>query len=127
VGNVTKGMQWTVDQVNAIVQGGLWPTTAIIVTWDDWGGWFDHVNPPNLEQWKDGTQFRLGSRVRCLVLSPYAKSGYISKVQHSHVSLVKFCESFFGLASLNQRDAGSDDMSDRFDFTRQSAPSPSSS
>src|SRR6266436_9926436 len=63
VGNVTHGMQWTVDQVNAVVQGGLWPKTAIFITWDDWGGWLDHVDPENVEQWTDGTQFRYGSRV----------------------------------------------------------------
>lgn len=50
VGNVTHGMQWTVDQVSAVARGGLWPKTAIFVTWDDWGGWFDHVDPPNVEQ-----------------------------------------------------------------------------
>ena len=127
VGNVTHGMQWTVDQVNAIVKGGLWPSTAIFITWDDWGGWYDHVNPPNVESWKDdgthptynGTQFRYGSRVGCLVLSPFAKSGYISKILHSHVSLLKFCETVFGLGPLNKRDASSDDMSDCFDFTAQ--------
>ncbi len=92
VGNVTHGMEWTVRQVNAIVQGGLWPKTAIFITWDDWGGWLDHVDPPEVEKWKDGTQFRYGSRVGCLVLSAYAKSGHISKALHSHVSLLKFCE-----------------------------------
>jgi phospholipase C len=141
VGNVTHGMQWTVEQVNAIVHGGLWPTTAIFITWDDWGGWYDHVDPPNAEPWKhdlqhperdgnhpqwDGTQFRYGSRVGCLVLSPYAKSGYISKVLHSHISLVKFCEKTFGLPSLNHRDAKADDMADCFDFTRQPAAPPGS-
>jgi phospholipase C len=124
VGNVTNGMQWTVDQVNAIVQGGLWPRTAIFITWDDWGGWYDHVDPPEVEKWTDGTQFRYGSRVGCLVLSPYAKSGYISKVLHSHVSLVKFCETTFGLPPLNARDSAADDMSDCFDFTQQPLLSP---
>lgn len=120
VGNVTHGMQWTVAQVNAVVQGGLWPTAAIFITWDDWGGWFDHVDPPELEKWTDGTQFRYGSRVPCLVLSPYAKPGYISKAQHSHVSLLKFCGSMFGLPALNQRMAQADDMIDCFNF--QQAP-----
>jgi phospholipase C len=56
VGNVTHGMQWTVAQVNAIVKGGLWPSTAIFITWDDWGGWLDRVDPPQVETWpKDGT------------------------------------------------------------------------
>ena len=90
-------MQWTVSQVNAIIQGGLWPQTAIFITWDDWGGWYDHVNPPEVEKWTDGTQFRYGTRVGCLVLSPYAKAGYISRTLHSHVSIVKFCETIFGL------------------------------
>jgi phospholipase C len=131
MGNVTKGMQWTVDQVNSVAQGGLWATSVMFITWDDWGGWFDHVDPPNVESWPDnghpgyrGSQFRYGSRVGCLVLSPYAKVGYISRVMHSHVSLVKFCENTFGLAALNKRDAQADDMSDCFDFTQKPVAPP---
>ncbi len=135
IGNVTHGMQWTVDQVNAVVQGGLWPMSVLFITWDDWGGWFDHVDPPEVEVWKDpgthpafdGTQFRYGSRVGCLVLSPYAKSGHISKVLHSHVSLLKFCEATFGLPSLNDLDAKADDMSDCFDFAQKPAAAPPAS
>src|SRR5205823_3456650 len=63
VADIKRGMQWTVDQVNAVVKGDLWDSTAIFITWDDYGGWYDHVTPPNVEQWKDGTQFRFGSRV----------------------------------------------------------------
>jgi phospholipase C len=125
VGNVTNGMQWSVSQVNAIVQGGLWPQTAIFITWDDWGGWYDHVTPPEVEKWTDGTQFRYGTRVGCLVLSPYAKAGYISQTLLSHVSLVKFCETIFGLKTLNARDAAADGMMDCFDFTQKPAPPPS--
>ncbi len=123
--NVTHGMQWTVNQVNAIVKGGLWPSTAIFITWDDWGGWLDHVDPPNVESWPaDGTQFRYGSRVGCLVLSPFAKSGFISKVLHSHVSLLKFCATQFNLPPVNQRVAQSDGMTDCFDFTQKPLPPP---
>ena len=106
VGNVTHGMQWTVAQVDTLVQGGLWSKSAMFITWDDWGGWFDHFNPPEIEKWSDGTQFRYGSRVGCLVLSPYAKQGYISKTMHSHVSLLKFCETLFNLPALNDRPHG---------------------
>ncbi len=119
------GEAWTVTQVNAIIQGGLWPKTAIFITWDDWGGWSDHVVPPNVEQWTDGTQFRYGSRVGCIVLGPYAKSGYISHVLHSHISLLKFCETTFSLPTLSARDAAADDMSDCFDFTQTPLPPPS--
>jgi phospholipase C len=125
LGNVTHGMQWTVNQVNAIVQGGLWPSTAIFITWDDWGGWLDHVDPPNVQSWPaDGTQFRYGSRVGCLVLSPFAKSGFISRTLHSHVSLLKFCATQFNLPPVNQRVAQSDGMTDCFDFTQKPLPSP---
>jgi len=74
--NVTDGMNWTVEQINAVVQGVLWSNSAIFITWDDWEGWFDHVDPPNVESWNDdgthpsydNTQFRYGSRVGCIVL-----------------------------------------------------------
>ncbi len=124
VGNVTHGMQWTADQVGAIVKGGLWPTTVVFVTWDDWGGWFDHVAPPNVEKWTDGTQFRYGSRVGCLVLAPYARRGYVSKVRHSHVSLLKFCTVRFGVAAPHPRVTAADDMSDCFDFAAPPGPPP---
>jgi phospholipase C len=117
-GNVTMGMQWTLDQVAALVAGGLWQNSVVFITWDDWGGWYDHVNPPDAENWKDGTQFRYGSRVGCLVLGPYVKRGYISKALHSHVSLVKFCETTFGVKPMNIRDSNSDSMSDCFDFAQ---------
>jgi phospholipase C len=70
------------------------------------------------------TQFSYGPRVGCLVISPFSKRG-ISKVFHSHVSVVKFCEVAFGLKPLNARDAASDDMSDCFDFKQSPLPPPS--
>ena len=118
VESVRAGDKWTAQQVDAIVKGGLWPNTVIFITWDDWGGWYDHVNPPEVEQWTDGTQFRYGSRVGCIVLSPFAKPRYISHAQHSHVSLVRFCETTFGLPPINARDKAADDMSDCFDFAQ---------
>jgi phospholipase C len=125
VGNVTAGMEWTAAQVDAIVAGGLWDSTAIFVTWDDWGGWADHVDPPEVETWSDGSQFRYGGRVPCLVLGAYAKARHVSHVQHSHVSLVRFCETTFGLPSLNARTAAADDMGDCFDYSRRlPAPKP---
>lgn len=124
-GNVTIGMRWTLDQISAIVRGGLWGKSAVFVTWDDWGGWYDHVPPPDVETWKGntrpgyaGTQFRFGSRVGCLVIGPQARGGYVSKTVHSHVSLVRFCELAFGLKPLNARDAADDGMADCFDFSQ---------
>lgn len=122
---VGPGMRWTADRVSQVAKSTLWPTTAIFITWDDWGGWYDHVLPPPKDRWQGGnpthgpaytgTQFSYGPRVGCLVLSPYSKRG-ISSTFHSHVSIVKFCEKTFGLPPLNARDAAADDMSDCFDF-----------
>ena len=117
-GDVTRGSQWTQTQVQAIVAAGLWPEVAIFITWDDWGGWWDHVAPPEVEKWTDGTQFRYGGRVGCLVLSPYARKAYVSKARHSHVSLLKFCQNNFALPTLNARTQSSDGMEDCFDFTQ---------
>jgi len=129
---VKLGMQWTVDRVNQIAKSKLWANTVIFITWDDWGGWYDHVDPPLKETWPHGgpspaytnSQFSCGPRVGCLVLSPYAKQGYISKTFHSHVSIVKFCETTFGLKPLNARDKAADGMADCFDFTQKPAPPP---
>jgi len=123
-GNVTKGMQWTLAQLKAVVAGGLWPSTAFFITWDDWGGWADHVSPPELEKWTDGTQFRYGGRVPCLVISPYARKRFVSKAVHSHVSLVRFCEDVFALPSLNARTSAADGMADCFDFGQAPLPPP---
>jgi phospholipase C len=122
---VKPGMQWTVDRINQVAKSPLWSTTAIFLTWDDWGGWYDHVEPPFKDAWEGGgpksgptyhgTQFSYGPRVGCLVLSPYSKRG-ISKAFHSHVSIVRFCEKTFGLPPINDRDAAADDMSDCLDF-----------
>ena len=122
---VKPGSEWTAARVNNLGKSPLWGKMAIFITWDDWGGWYDHVDPPEKDTWPGGgpkggpsytgTQFSYGSRVGCLGISPYSKQG-ISKVFHSHVSLVKFCEVTFGLKALNARDGASDDMSDCFDF-----------
>lgn len=130
--NVTLGSDWTGQQIAAIVQGGLWEKTMIFVTWDDWGGWYDHVTPDVVETWDPakaqrpddafpefaGQPFRYGSRVPCLVIGPYAKPGYVSSQANSHVSLVRFCQNLFGLPSLNDRDGTANGMTDCFDLTQ---------
>lgn len=83
-----------------------------------------HIRP-NVEQWTDGTQFRYGSRVGCLVLSPSAKKGHVSHTLVLQVSLLKFCETTFGLAPLNARDAAADGMTDCFDFAQTPLGPPS--
>ncbi len=112
----TTGPQWVTSVVNAIGTSPDWSSTAVFVLWDDWGGWFDHVVPPQLDS------MGLGYRVPLIVISPYAKHGYVSHVQHEFGSILKFTEETFGLAPLAASDLRADDFSDCFDFGH--APQP---
>ena len=108
-----SGPEWIADVVNAIGESRFWNSTAIFVMWDEWGGWYDHVKPPYLDF--DG----LGFRVPLLVISPYAKRGYISHVQYEHGSILRFIEDRFGLPRLAASDARANSpAADCFDFAQ---------
>ena len=104
--------------VNAIMHSSEWNSTAIFVTWDDFGGWYDHVPPPQV----DG--IGLGPRVPLLVISPWAKPGYISSQQGEFASFDKFIEEVFNLPSLGARDslASTSDLMDYFNFAQTPDP-----
>jgi phospholipase C len=118
--NDGSGPSWVASIVNAIGNSSYWSNTAIIITWDDWGGWYDHVPPPqvlvNCAQW--GCGYVYGFRVPLIVVSPYAKAAYISHTQHDFGSILKFIENTFGLPSLGYADAYADDLSDCFNFSQ---------
>ncbi len=113
LGNDSRGPSWVASIVNAVGASPYWNSTAILVTWDDWGGWYDHVAPPQLDA------YGLGFRVPLIVISPWARRGYVSHVRHEFGSLLHFAESTFGLPSLGVTDARADDLLDCFDFTLQ--------
>ena len=104
------GQDTTVSEVNAIMKSPFWKSTAIDVTWDDFGGFYDHVAPPQQDQ------LGLGPRVPAMVISPYARRGYIDHTQYDFASLLRFVEARFGLAPLTQRDARGPDLTPSFDF-----------
>lgn len=114
--NGDTGPAWVSSIANALGQSAYWPNTAIFVTWDDWGGWYDHVPPPQL----GGDS--LGFRVPLVVISPYAIRGTVSHVQHEFGSILHFTEEQFGLSSLGQQDARADDLADCFNFTQTPGP-----
>jgi phospholipase C len=107
------GPSWVAAVVNAIGESRYWKDTAIFVTWDDWGGWYDHVAPPQYNS------YELGFRVPLIVISPYARNHYVSHRQHEFGSILKFTEKVFGLPSLDTTDVRSDDLSDCFDFSKR--------
>lgn len=106
------GPDWVASIVNAIAGGPDWNSTAIFVTWDEWGGYYDHVAPPQVDY------MGLGFRVPLIVISPYAKRGYVSHVTHEFGSILRFTEETFGIPTLGTRDMLSDDLGDMFDFSQ---------
>jgi len=109
--SVCNGENWTINQINAVMNGPDWATSAIFVIWASHGGYYDHVAPPSVDT------LGLGVRVPMLVISPYAKAGVVSHTQYETASVVKFIESTYGLKALSTRDANASDIRDAFDFT----------
>ena len=115
-----RGPSWVAAVVNAVGTSSYWPTSAIIVTWDDWGGFYDNAAPPQLD-------YRgLGIRVPCLIISPYAKHGYVSHVQYEYGSILRFIEEVNGIpagsigpVSLGYTDGRAASLDDAFDFTQK--------
>ncbi len=120
-GNTGTGPSWVASIVNAIGTSPYWSDTAIIIAWDDWGGWYDHVPPL-----KVFNSYEYGFRVPLIVISPYAKAAYISHVNHDFGSILKFIETMFSLTTVGPgdgyADSRSDDLSDCFDFTQTPLP-----
>jgi phospholipase C len=107
-----QGPDWVASIVNAIGQSPYWNSTTIFISWDDWGGFYDHVAPPQIDA------MGLGFRVPVLVVGPYAKRGYISHTTHEASGFLRYMEEVFNLPSLGTRDSIADDFSDCFDYTQ---------
>jgi len=107
-----EGMDYVAYLVNQIMNSDYWQSTAIVITWDDYGGFYDHVAPPQIDQ------SGLGFRVPTLVISPWAKPGFIDHTQYEFSSMLALAEHTFNLSSLHTRDAVSNDMNNSFDFNQ---------
>jgi len=108
-----RGMWHVTELVNAVMQSPAWKDTVIIVTWDDFGGFYDHVVPPQVDK------YGYGPRVPALVISPWAKPGVISHVHYDFTSPLKLIEDHFGLDPLADRDRAANNMLDCFDFKQK--------
>ncbi len=110
---VKEGMAYVTGLVNAIMQGPNWNTTAIFISWDDWGGFYDHVTPPQVDQ------YGYGIRVPGLIISPYAKENYIDHNTYSFESWLRIVEERFDVNPMTARDTNASDMLSAFDFTQK--------
>ena len=102
--NPERGLGRLVSIVNAVQKGPQWERTAIFVVWDDWGGFFDHVRPP----------LGSGFRVPALLISPWARSGYVSHARHDHVSVLNYIVELFELRPLSDRQIAAPSFADAF-------------
>ncbi len=116
--HIQIAQNWVAEQINAIMKSSYWSDTAIFLTWDDWGGFYDHVTPPVLDG--DG----LGLRVPLIVISPYTPKGTISHKQGEFASFDTFIEDNWNLPNLGQRDSlkQTSNLMDFFDFSQKPRP-----
>jgi len=116
--DLQAGEAWTRAIYEEAIASPLWPELAMIVTYDESGGFFDHVAPPSAcPPSPDQAAFdQLGIRVPLVVVSPYARASYVSHVVHEHASILRFIELLNGIPALTARDANADALLDMFDF-----------
>ncbi len=111
--NITIGMNWVKHVINAIMSSPYWASTAIILTWDDYGGFYDHIPPPQIDK------YGLGFRMPALIISPYSKHGYIDHTQYQFESILKFIEWRFNIPALTNRDLHANNLLNAFDFNQK--------
>ena len=120
--DVQLGEQWTRTLYDAVTHSPLWPSTALLLTYDEGGGFFDHVPPPTGRCVPDDNPVdadftELGVRVPLIVISPWARHAYVSHEVHEHTSITRFIELLFDVPAMTRRDANSDALLDLFDFS----------
>lgn len=137
-GDVQVGQQFLASVVKAMMQSPQWPHSALIVTFDEHGGIYDHVPPPpacapddiaaitNPGDNAPGGFDNYGVRVPLVVISPYAKPHFVSHAVYDHTSITRFIETRFKLPALTKRDANADPLTDLFDFKKAAFAQPPS-
>jgi phospholipase C len=111
-----NGPKWVASVVNAIGRDPFyWGNTTILIVWDDWGGWFDHV--PAYRPFSNDPYMN-GFRVPLIAVSPYVIANKVDHTQRTFDSILTYIESTFGLGSLGMQDANTDDLSNMFDYSQ---------
>ena len=110
--DLVTGQEYVANLVRQVQSSQYWADTAIIITYDENGGLWDHVAPPKLDRWGDGT------RVPAIIISPYAKKGFVDHTRYDTTSILKFIETRWGLPALTSRDRLANNLGNAFDFTQ---------
>ena len=110
------GMDYVTYLINQVMQSKLWSSTAIIVTWDDYGGFYDQVAPPQVDAYGEGF------RVPTIVISPWSKPHYVDNTMYEFASLIKLADSVFAIQPTAPRVVSANDMMNSFNFGQ--APQP---
>jgi phospholipase C len=128
--DIHRGQAFVSAVARAVTSSPQWSRTALVITYDEWGGFFDHVKPPRLPDDHDtgphgkDDHAQAGFRVPCIVLSPFARPGHVGHAQYDHSSILKAVEWRHGLSPLTKRDRGARNLAESFDFRHpQAAPS----
>lgn len=114
-GDVTSGQTFAVSTVTSLMRSSAWDSSVWIVSWDDWGGWYDHVLPPQVDA--DG----YGFRVPALIVSPYSRMGTIDNTTYDFTSILRFIEQNWSLEPLTARDATANSIAAALDFSQAPA------
>ena len=111
LGDLSLGQRTTRTMIQMLMQSDAWESSALLITYDDWGGWYDHVAPPKVDK------YGYGFRVPAMLVSAYAHQGYIDHTLLDHTSLLKFIEENWEIPPLAERDAKANNFLSAFDFT----------
>ena len=108
--DLSLGQRTMRTMIQMLMQSDVWNSSALLITYDDWGGWYDHVAPPQVDN------YGYGFRVPALLISAYARQGYIDHTQLDHTSILKFIEENWDIQPLAERDAKANNFLSAFDF-----------
>lgn len=128
VTGVCAGENWTVDRINKVMNSEIWNETVILFTMDDFGGWYDHVPPPRQYGCDPAHPYGLGFRVPLIIISPWARPGFVFTEVAEQASIPRFLETVFGATTtLSQldpaaQDGQANDLMNAFDFTQTPNP-----
>jgi phospholipase C len=111
ISDLSLGEKATRTMLHTLMQSSSWEKSALFITYDDWGGWYDHVAPPQIDD------RGYGFRVAALLVSPYARQGHIDHTLLDHTSILKFIEENWNIPPLAERDAKANNFTSAFDFS----------